>query len=44
MPTCADCYYYTPKSEGQGDCTINGPTEADRDRERCPSRTFRPKK
>lgn len=44
MPTCKDCFLYQPKKGGNdGECTINGPVPADRDAERCPSRTFRPK-
>jgi hypothetical protein len=43
MPTCADCFLYTPKNEQEGECTINGMVPADRDAGRCPSRTFRPK-
>ena len=43
MPTCADCFLYTKKNEKEGECTINGPAPADREAERCPSRTFRPK-
>ena len=43
MPVCSDCFYYTPRTETEGDCTINGTTFAARESERCPSRTFRPK-
>jgi hypothetical protein len=43
MPICADCYLYTPKTDQEGICTINGPVPADREAERCPSRTFRKK-
>jgi hypothetical protein len=43
MATCADCFLYTPKNEREGVCTISGPVPADREAERCPSRTFRQK-
>jgi hypothetical protein len=43
MPCCKDCFNYSPLSESEGDCQINGKTEPDRESERCPSRTFRPK-
>ncbi|HVN73312.1 MAG TPA: hypothetical protein VMT44_01825 [Methanoregula sp.] len=40
MPVCADCISYTPKTKDRGECRINGETTADRDSDRCPSRTF----
>ncbi len=43
MPSCKDCMNFTPKTGDSGECQINGPTFPDRDNERCPSRTFRPK-
>lgn len=43
MPTCADCFLYAAKNEKEGECTINGTVPADREAERCPSRTFRAK-
>jgi hypothetical protein len=43
MTTCKDCYHYSARSEKEGECRIVGPTDPDRDAERCPSRTFRPR-
>jgi len=43
MPTCQDCISYEPKSKDLGECRINGETTPDRDRDRCPSRSFIPK-
>jgi hypothetical protein len=43
MPTCSECVSYAPITRDRGDCRINGETTADRDSERCPSRTFIPK-
>jgi hypothetical protein len=43
VPTCNDCFLYKRTSDREGICTINGPVPADREAERCPSRTFRPK-
>ncbi|MCQ8893177.1 MAG: hypothetical protein NQU46_00860 [Methanolinea sp.] len=44
MPTCKDCILYIPKKgSNQGECRINGTAPPDRDAERCPSRTFRPR-
>ncbi|MDD1673683.1 MAG: hypothetical protein LUP99_04665, partial [Methanomicrobiales archaeon] len=42
MSTCKDCFHYSPTTESEGECRIIGKTEADRDKDRCPSRTFRP--
>jgi hypothetical protein len=43
MPVCSDCFLYRQTNASQGECKVNGPVPADRDAERCPSRTFRPK-
>jgi hypothetical protein len=43
MPFCYDCYYYKSINKTEGECQINGRVEAERDKDRCPSRTFRPK-
>ena len=43
MPACKDCFHYTPLTREEGECRIIGKTEADRDKDRCPSRTFRPR-
>jgi hypothetical protein len=43
MPYCKDCTSYTPVNDASGECRINGPTEPDRESERCPSRTFIPR-
>ncbi len=43
MATCKDCFFYTPITSQEGECRINGRIEADREQERCPSRTFRPR-
>lgn len=43
MASCRDCFFFTQKAGGQGECRINGPVEADRDSGRCPSRSYRPK-
>jgi hypothetical protein len=43
MATCKDCFFYSPLTSQEGECRINGRIEADREQERCPSRTFRPR-
>jgi hypothetical protein len=43
MPSCRDCISFSPKTEKVGECAINGPTEPERETERCPSRTFIPR-
>ncbi len=43
MPACKDCMNYTSISAEAGECQINGPTFPDRDSERCPAKTFRPR-
>jgi hypothetical protein len=43
MPVCKDCIQFTPGTGTQGECKINGPTDPDREAERCPSRTFIPR-
>ncbi|MDG6256436.1 MAG: hypothetical protein QCH35_02440 [Methanomicrobiaceae archaeon] len=43
MPVCKDCMYFKTGKGDAGECEITGPTEPDRDAQRCPSRTFRPK-
>jgi len=43
MAACRDCIFYKPLRGNEGECQMNGIVPADRDAERCPSRTFRPK-
>jgi hypothetical protein len=43
MAACRDCTFFTPLKGDEGECRMNGIVPADRDAERCPSRTFRPK-
>ncbi|WAC04490.1 MAG: hypothetical protein OS112_08470 [Methanoregula sp.] len=40
MGCCRECISYKPKTSDEGDCRINGDVPADRDSDRCPSRTF----
>jgi hypothetical protein len=35
--------FFTPMKGDEGECPMNGIVPADRDAERCPSRTFRAK-
>jgi hypothetical protein len=43
MAACEDCIFFRRLTENEGECQMNGIVTADRDAERCPSRTFRPK-
>jgi hypothetical protein len=43
MAVCRDCFFFRPLTGNEGECQMNGIVTADRDAERCPSRTFRPK-
>jgi hypothetical protein len=43
MPCCKDCVSYKPKTKDAGECRISGEVPADRDSDRCPTRTFIPK-
>ncbi|MCX6682089.1 MAG: hypothetical protein NTY71_03790 [Methanoregula sp.] len=43
MPCCKDCASFSPRTKETGECRINGEAPADRDSDRCPSRTFIPK-
>jgi hypothetical protein len=44
MAACRDCLFFRPLSEDEGECQMDGIVPAGRDAERCPSRTFRPKR
>jgi hypothetical protein len=43
MATCRDCLFFKLLKGDEGECQMNGIVTGDRDAERCPSRTFRPK-
>jgi hypothetical protein len=43
VATCRDCTFFKLLKGDEGECQMNGIVTADRDAERCPSRTFRPK-
>jgi hypothetical protein len=43
MAACRDCLFFRPLTKDEGECQMNGIVPADRDTERCPSRTFRPR-
>ena len=43
MASCRDCIFFMPLKGDEGECRMDGIVPADRDAERCPSRTFRPK-
>ncbi|MGD1004341.1 MAG: hypothetical protein ABR887_02870 [Methanoregulaceae archaeon] len=43
MLYCKDCISFKSKSKDNGECRINGDVPADRESDRCPSRTFIPR-
>jgi len=43
MATCRDCIFYQAITSVEGECQMDGTVAADREAERCPSRTFRPR-